>query len=97
MFEFCIFRFWKLRTLDEKSEAEGVAACEQEGRPVVGLLAVKAGKYNFLQCLLASMSIFLQGILAMTNVIRSSNDHLIKQSRVSSWTMRKLFFCIFGQ
>ena len=33
------------------------------------------------------MSIFLQGILAMTNVIRSSNDNLIKQSIVSSWTI----------
>ena len=53
MFEFCIFGFGNLRTLDERSEAEGVAASEQEGRPVVGLLAVKAGKYNFLQCLLA--------------------------------------------
>lgn len=49
MFEFCIFGLWKLRTLDKKSEAEqeGVAACEQEGRPVVGRMAVKAGKYNF--------------------------------------------------
>ena len=49
MFEFCIFGFGNLRTLDKKREAEneGVAACEQEGRPVVGRLAVKAGKYNF--------------------------------------------------
>ena len=49
MFEFCIFGFGNLRTLDKKREAEGVAACEQEGRPVVGRLAVKSGKYNFLK------------------------------------------------
>ena len=69
-----------MRTLDEKSEAEGVAACEQKRAPVVSCLAVKAGQHNFLQCLLASMSIFLQGILAMTNVIRSSHDNLFNQT-----------------
>ena len=69
-----------MRTLDEKSEAEGAAACEQKRAAVVGCLAVKAGQHNFLHCLLASMSIILQDILAMTNIIRSSHDNLSNQT-----------------